>query len=594
MSVVTTGQVHGARTLARAALIACAGLLVAAALAPWVFCITQHLPLLAQYPFRRVFDRVAAVSLILLFALGWRWLQVRITFLPLFKRKRALPRCTAWLVIGFVCITALVLAQVWTGLRVYRRPLPSAVLVAALQGLFSAACVGLLEESIFRGFMLQAFLGRFGRYRAILLTSAIFAVLHVFTLDDFLKPIRDVQLDGTHGTAGFRLIVLFLVPLRRPLEILPGVIGLFLAGWLLAELTVRTKSLWPAIGLHTGWVWAIKVTGRGWKYFDPPPLDAGPVWLFGSKYAATGVLGWVIVGSLILVVNGLAAYALYRAAEALMNLLSHRRAVAVGRACGRLAFHVDARHRRVALDNLRHAFPAKSAPERRAIARDSFAALGGVAAEMLQFRRITRAFNALVEVQGLDHVTTAMARGRGLIFFTGHFGNWEIFALACGVLNYPFAGVARPHANEWIYRHVVRARCATGIEILDKKGILRDLLARLRAGRMVGFVGDQYAGSGGVYVNFFGRPASTIAPMAVIARKTGAAIVPAFDHILPDGTHRPRVHPPLWVAETDDADQDVFNATQQLMTLLEQQIRAEPARYLWAHRKWRARRLAAI
>jgi lauroyl/myristoyl acyltransferase len=82
--------------------------------------------------------------------------------------------------------------------------------------------------------------------------------------------------------------------------------------------------------------------------------------------------------------------------------------------------------------------------------------------------------------------------------------------------------------------------------------------------------------------------------MAVIARKTGAAIVPAFDHILPDGTHRPRVHPPLWVAETDDADQDVFNATQQLMTLLEQQIRAEPARYLWAHRKWRARRLAAI
>jgi len=586
--------VSGAQTLLRAAFIACTGLLLAAVLAPWVFRITQQLPLLSQYPFRRVFDRVAAVSLIILFALGWRWLQVRITFLPLFKRKHALPRYMVWLLIGFVCITVLVLAQVWTGLRVYRRPLPSAVLLAVVQGLFSAVCVGLLEESIFRGFMLQAFLERFTRYRAILLTSAIFAVLHVLTLDHFLKPIRDVQLDGLHWFAGLRLITLFLVPLRQPLEILPGVIGLFLAGWLLAELTVRTKSLWPAIGLHTGLVWAIKVTGRVWKYFDPPPADAGPVWLFGGKYAATGVLGWVVVGGLILVVNGLAAYALYRGAVTLINLLTYRQAVALGRACGRIAFRVDARHRRVALDNLRHAFPEKSGPERRAIARGSFETLGGVAAEMLQFRRITREFNALVEVQGLEHVTTVMARGRGLIFFTGHFGNWEILSLACGVLKYSFAGVARPHANEWIYRHVVQARCATGIEILDKKGILRDILARLRAGRMVGFVGDQYAGSGGMFVNFFGRPASTIATMAVIARKTGAAIVPAFDHLLPDGTHQPVVHPPLWVAETDDADKDVFDATQQLMTLLEKQIRAEPACYLWAHRKWRARQRATI
>jgi len=588
--VTSQESASGAQTLWRAALIACGGLLVAAVLAPWVFRITQQLPLLAQYPFRRVFDRVAAVSLLLLFALGWRWLQVRITFLPLFKRKRAVSRYTTWLLIGFVCITVLVLAQVWSGLRVYRRPLPSAVLLAVVQGLFSAVCVGLLEESIFRGFMLQAFLERFTRYRAILLTSAVFALLHLFTLDHFLTAIRDVQLDGTHWAAGFRLIALFLVPLRQPLVILPGLIGLFLAGWLLAELTVRTKSLWPAIGLHTGWVWAIKVTGRVWKYFDPPPLDAGPVWLFGGKYAATGVLGWVLVGGVILVVNGLAAYALYRGAVALMNLLTYRQAAVLGRACGRIAFHLDVRHRRAALDNLRHAFPEKNEPERRAIARGSFATLGGVAAEMLQFGRIAHQFNALVEVQGLEHVTAAMARGRGLVFFTGHFGNWEMFTLACGVQKYPFAGVARPHANEWIYRYVVRARCATGIEILDKKGILRDLLARLRAGRMVGFVGDQYAGSGGVFVNFFGRPASTIATMAVIARKTGAAIVPAFDHVLSDGTHRPVVHPPIWVAETDDPAKDVFDATQQLMTLLEQQIRAEPARYLWAHRKWRARR----
>jgi KDO2-lipid IV(A) lauroyltransferase len=482
------------------------------------------------------------------------------------------------------------LAQVWSELRVYRRPLPSAVLLAVVQGFFSAACVSLLEESIFRGYMLQALLATFERYRAILLTSAIFAVLHLFTLDHFLKPIREVQLDGMQWQAGFQLLALFFVPLRQPLAVLPGLLGLFLAGWLLAELTVRTKSLWPAIGLHAGWVWAIKVTGRIWKYIEPPRPDTGPVWLFGEKYAATGVLGWLVVGALILLVNGLAAYAFYRVAVLVMNMLTQQQALRLGRACGRLAFRLDFKHRRVALENLRHAFPDKSEDERRVIARGSFETLGVVGAEMLRFRRMVRQFNALVDVQGLEHVAAVRARGHGVVFFTGHFGNWEVFPLACGVQKYPFAGVARPHANEWIYRDIVRTRTATGVEILDKKNILRELVARLRNGRMVGFVGDQYAGADGLFVEFFGRPASTIGAMAVLARKTGAALIPAFDHILPDGTHRPVVHSPLYVAQSDDADKDVFAATQALMTLLEEQIRKEPQRYVWAHRKWRARR----
>jgi KDO2-lipid IV(A) lauroyltransferase len=590
MPVVTNQPAHGARTLWRAALLACGAVVLAAALAPWIFRLTQQMPLMAQYPFRRVFDRVAAVCLIVVFAAGWRWLHVRITFLPLFKRRRAVSRGATWLVIGVVCITVLVLAQVWSELRVYRRPLPSAVLLAVVQGFFSAACVSLLEESIFRGYMLQALLATFERYRAILLTSAIFAVLHLFTLDHFLKPIREVQLDGMQWQAGFQLLALFFVPLRQPLAVLPGLLGLFLAGWLLAELTVRTKSLWPAIGLHAGWVWAIKVTGRIWKYIEPPRPDTGPVWLFGEKYAATGVLGWLVVGALILLVNGLAAYAFYRVAVLVMNMLTQQQALRLGRACGRLAFRLDFKHRRVALENLRHAFPDKSEDERRVIARGSFETLGVVGAEMLRFRRMVRQFNALVDVQGLEHVAAVRARGHGVVFFTGHFGNWEVFPLACGVQKYPFAGVARPHANEWIYRDIVRTRTATGVEILDKKNILRELVARLRNGRMVGFVGDQYAGADGLFVEFFGRPASTIGAMAVLARKTGAALIPAFDHILPDGTHRPVVHSPLYVAQSDDADKDVFAATQALMTLLEEQIRKEPQRYVWAHRKWRARR----
>jgi len=582
--------VSAATALGRAALLALAAVLLAAALAPWVFAVTQRLPWLAQYPFRRVFDRTAMVVLVLGFALCWRWLQVRFAVRSLLRRRRAVGRSLAWFAIGAACIWLLVAVQFGVGLRGFRHPELWKVLAAAVVALGSAACVAALEETVFRGFMLHALMDKLGRYRGILLTSVIFATLHLFTLDYFLAPIRNVALDGTRWYEGFRLLALFLRPLATPLRVMPGLIGLLLAGWLLAELTARTRSLWPAIGLHAGWVWAIKTSGRVWKYYDPTPAAAGPAWLFGEKYAAAGLLGWLMVGALILVVNGLAAYAVYRVVQALVTPLSRRGAAALGRALGRAAYHLAVGRRRLAVGNIARAFPDRGPAEWRAIARGSFETLGIVALEFLRFRVIVRNLFEIFQPRGLEHVAHAAAQGNGIVFFTGHFGNWEIFPVGCGLLRYPFTGVARPHANEWIYRDVLRTRQATGVEILDKKHIAHDVLKRLRAGDMVGFVGDQYAGSQALFVEFFGEPASTSAAMATFARKTGAAIIPAFDHVNADGSHTQVVHPPLYVARGENPADDIAAATQALMRILEQEIRAAPTMYLWAHRKWRPRR----
>jgi len=575
----------------RALIVIGGAVLLAALAAPWVYRMAQHIPLLCAHPFRRVFNRVVIVCVVAGMALGWRWLGIWFRPRSLFRFKRAVSRYLVWLVIGALCITTLVLAQVYAGLRIYRHPPASTVLLNAVLGLLSAVGVGLVEELAFRGFLLHALAERMTRYRALILSSAVFACLHLFSLDHFLRPIKHVQLDGTQWCAGLRLIGLFFVPLGEPQVVLPGIVGLFLAGWLLAELTLRSRTLWAAMGLHTGWVFAIKATSKVWKYPEPPLAGAGPTWLYGEKYAATGVLGWIIVIILIVLVNGLVMYALYRLAEGAVRLFPRARLMQLGRALGRGAFHLARSHRRIALANLRAAFPEKTPQECAAIARQSFETLGMLALEVLDFPRLARHFFDIVHPAGLEHIEAVRARGQAIVFFTGHFGNWEIFPLGCGLLGYPFSGVARPYHNEWIYRRLLKLRCASGVRILDKREISAEVVQRLRAGEMVGFVGDQHAGARGVPALFFGRPASTSPAMAAFARKTGAALIAAFDHLRPDGSHYPVIYPPFDVPCTADPARDIATATQRLMNMLEAEIRRAPGMWLWMHRKWRDTRV---
>ncbi|MCK4982412.1 MAG: CPBP family intramembrane metalloprotease, partial [Victivallaceae bacterium] len=509
--------------------------------------ISQFADYLAGQPFRRVFNRVILVSVVGVFAIGWRWIHIKLEIRSLFRPKRAISRWLTWFIIGSLCIAILVYAQEMAGMRYHRDK--SLKLFAAL---LSAVTVGFLEETLFRGVLLQAFLKRVTVYKAIFITSAVFALVHLFSLDHFLKAIKTAAPDGSNLSDGFLLIATFFKPMIHPGLVLPGLIGLFLAGWLLAELTIRTKSLWAAIGMHSGWVFTIKVLGRIYKY----PKTTEPSWFYGEKFAATGVLGWIVVGILILAVNGLVLYAIYRVFITIISLLTHKKAEALGRFLGKCGYIFSPRHRKIAFNNIREAFPEKSDNECKTIAKQSFETLGIVSMEFLVFEKMTKNFFDIVKPTGMEHIKEAQNKGKGIVFFTGHFGNWELLALGCALLKFPFTAVGRPLNNKWIYRHIKKVREKPGLRMLDKKGITRDVLKILQKNEMIGFVGDQYAGSGGLFVNFFGRTASTTPAMATFARKTGAALIPAFEHILPDGTHRPVIYPPIKIPQTDDLKKD--------------------------------------
>ena len=260
----------------------------------------------------------------------------------------------------------------------------------------------------------------------------------------------------------------------------------------------------------------------------------------------------------------------------------------IGRGIGRLAYIVDGPHRRIALENLENAFPKRPENERRDLARSMFAHFGALLFELLKFSTWSREqMVASVETEGEDRVRQALQQGRGVLFFTGHFGYWEIHALAHALQFPPNSVLARPLDNPILDAMLEEIRTRTGNTVVQRRGAVRRILRDLAAGRGVAILIDQHLHEAdAVYVGFFQRPAATTSALAALALRTGAPVVPVFALPLPHGRYRliyeHPVEPPL--ADTPDA---VREYTQRCTDVLEMYVRRHPELWLWMHRRWR-------
>jgi Kdo2-lipid IVA lauroyltransferase/acyltransferase len=259
-----------------------------------------------------------------------------------------------------------------------------------------------------------------------------------------------------------------------------------------------------------------------------------------------------------------------------------------GAGLGQLLYVFDRRHRAIALDNLRNAFPGRSETERRAIARGVFAHLGRLVLELLKIDGMRReTLLALVESEGDERVRDAYARGKGVLFFSGHFGYWEVFAIGHALRVAPMSLVVRPLDNPLLDLLLERVRQQTGNSMIPRQGGVRRILRELAANHGVGILIDQHLhGPDAIEVQFFGRPAATTSALAALALRTGAPVIPVFGLPLPGGRYRlvaeHAVQPPS--ADTPDA---VREFTQRCTDVLEMYVRRYPDQWLWMHRRWR-------
>jgi KDO2-lipid IV(A) lauroyltransferase len=282
-------------------------------------------------------------------------------------------------------------------------------------------------------------------------------------------------------------------------------------------------------------------------------------------------------------------YALLLPLHGLLGALPHAASRAVGAALGALAAHADRRRRRIALANLAHAFPEKSAAERKRIAAASFRHLGAAFADALSAHRFDLvALCARTTVDGLEHLRAAVARGRGTILLGAHYGDWEIIPPTVARASGPIASVGRPPDNPHLARLVTALRNRFGNRALGKRGAVREMFRILRAGGTLGLLLDQRVrAEEAIAVPFFGRPAWTSPIVARLAAKTGAAVVPAFGEHAPRGRYRVEFLPPL-LAGADESDAATVEFTARCLAVCEARIRAAPERWLWLHDRWKA------
>jgi Kdo2-lipid IVA lauroyltransferase/acyltransferase len=286
------------------------------------------------------------------------------------------------------------------------------------------------------------------------------------------------------------------------------------------------------------------------------------------------------------------SYLFCRALLASLALLPRSLGRAIGRACGLLFYRISSRHRKIALGNLELAF-GEAAPsrERARLARASFAHAGMIMADAAYFQSAARLPLERVAVfEGQEHLLEAAAAGRGVLVFSGHYGHWELVALLQARIGVPFTMVVRPLQNRRLNDFLTRLRGITGNEVVAKYDAARVVLRALRRGRAVALLIDQNVrGEGGLFVDFFGVPASTTPSLATFALKCGAPMVPVFSYPRPDGRLLIRYGPPLVAARCGAIADDILAITRQCTALLEAEIRRHPEFWLWMHNRWRTR-----
>jgi KDO2-lipid IV(A) lauroyltransferase len=271
---------------------------------------------------------------------------------------------------------------------------------------------------------------------------------------------------------------------------------------------------------------------------------------------------------------------------------------AVVRGCGTLlglAFYTfDRAHRRIAETNLAAAFPVRSAAERRAIARGTFEHFGRLLFEILKFSTLSPdAMLARVEFDGEDRARLAYAQRKGVLFFTGHFGFWELHAVVHALRLEPIGVLARGLDNADLNALLERIRQRTGNTVIYRQGTIRRVMRMLQAGHGVAVLIDQHIQSrDAVSVDFFERPAATTSALAALALRTGAPVVPVFALPLGGGRYRmiyehPVEPPRLDAADGGQTDDAIREFTQRCTDVLEMYVRRHPELWLWMHRRWR-------
>jgi KDO2-lipid IV(A) lauroyltransferase len=262
----------------------------------------------------------------------------------------------------------------------------------------------------------------------------------------------------------------------------------------------------------------------------------------------------------------------------------------LGSALGDAFYFGSSRYRSVALSNLHWAFGREWTEEKIvSVARQAFRNIGKSAFEFLQMPALTEAdIRGCTSYEGREYLDDALARGKGCLLITAHFGNWELMAARMTLDGYTLSVIARDADDAGANQVINSIREDRGYRVFSRDGSMKPVIQALRRNEFLGILIDQN-NTKGIFVPFFGKLAATATGPAALARSTGAAVVPAFCIRQPDDTHRIRLQPALNLEFTENKEADLHRATAIITGAVEQAVRDHPDQWLWIHNRWKHR-----
>ncbi len=257
-----------------------------------------------------------------------------------------------------------------------------------------------------------------------------------------------------------------------------------------------------------------------------------------------------------------------------------------------LYYRLSSRRRLIALHNLKCAYPEKNMEDIIRIAKGVYRNIGIVAAEFFEIPSSTREnIHDLVECEGLENYTTTMAKNKGALLFTAHFGNWELMAASFPLLAQPLTFIYRLLDNPILENFVAYVRTCKGNNPLPKGGSMRRVLRHIEKKELVGILIDQNMDwYEGVFVDFFGRPAGTTNGLALLALHTGAPVIPAFMVRMESGKYKFIIGKEVEIINTGNRNMDILTNTQNFTRIIEDFIRKYPDQWFWVHQRWKTKR----
>ena len=281
-------------------------------------------------------------------------------------------------------------------------------------------------------------------------------------------------------------------------------------------------------------------------------------------------------------------YGAYRLLGALTGPLPPSVGYRLAERAGALLYRASPDLRRILTHNMRHVLGSDADEERvQAVVRGVCQNIAKGHYDLFQVSRLSgEEILRLTEIQGQEHLEAALARKKGVILASAHFGNVDLIAQVPMLLGLPIMGPAQHVRPERLFRYTQRLRQSHGVRIIPADGVLLEMYRALRRNEIVGLPCDRGIADNSRMLEFFGKPALLADGPVRLALRTGAAIVPGFAYRNPDNTFLARIEPELELARTGDLESDVAAGMRQIIEIFERVISQHPEQWLVAAPVW--------